>query len=108
MASIPSDGDDFVEEESNGQTDDWVVRVDVFDVSLSFRVMDGNAHLVSEDCNCDIDSAMCRHVAIAEGRVQGVFNDDSFAGVRGTIVEAPALWRPLVSDDGVTASDAPL
>lgn len=91
----------------DGQTDDWTVNVDVFDVSLSFRVSNGNARVVSSNCNCDINRETCRHVAIAEGRVQAVFQNDDPDGVRGRITHAPSLWRPLVDEEEeVATSDA--
>lgn len=108
MASVPQDGDDFDTDGTTGQTDDWTVRVDVFSVGLSFRVTNGNAKLVEESCNCDISDDVCRHVAIAEGRVRAVFNDESLDGVKGKVTQAPALWRPICEDDGVEASDTHL
>jgi hypothetical protein len=79
--------------------DAWMVAVDIFDVTLAFKMENGKAHLVESSCNCDISSEVCRHVAIAEGRVQAVFDDADLAGIKGTITHAPAVWRPLVSED---------
>lgn len=106
MASKPTDGDDFAQDGVVGQTDDWVVNVDIFDVELSFQVTDGNARLIDESCNCDISNDVCRHIAIAEGQVRGVFSDDDLDGVKGRITEAPSLWRPLVDEiESVASSD---
>lgn len=106
MASVPQDDDEFTAPKSTEQTDDWTVRVDIFDVELAFTVKSGDARLVSSSCNCDIESETCRHIAIAEGRVRAVFQDESLAGVRGRIISAPALWKHIVNEEGeVEASD---
>lgn len=107
MASVPQDGDDFDDTAPSEQTDDWTVVVDVFDVTLSFSVSNGNARLVESSCNCDATAdSDCRHIGIGEGRVRAVFADDDLRGVRGRITQAPALWRPLVSEkEAVEASD---
>jgi len=88
--------------------DEWVVSVDIFDVSLAFDVSVEEGACLSE-AECDCDSAECRHVLVAEARVRHVFADADWEwedererlglpdeGVE--VVEAPAQWRALVDD----------